>query len=82
MRYYHTSIFNIVNNFCKVHKLSLSTALETVPGIKLVQNFQATLSLPPGNLEQRFNKQSDSRLHVAALITLFTFRFIVAQSHN
>ena len=40
-----------------------------VPGITLAQNFQATSRLHPGDLEQCFNKQGDTRLHVAAVLT-------------
>ena len=38
-------------------------------GITLAQNFRATSRLRPGDLERCFNKQSDTRLHVAAVLT-------------
>ena len=70
----------------KPPSLILTIESEKVPitGITLAQNFQATSCLPPGDLELRLNKQSDSRLHVAAVLTvfsvikLFAFGFIVA----
>ena len=76
------------------HILRDNSCILTLPvsdytlGITLAQNFQATSRLRPDDLERCFNKQGDTRLHVAAvkalfpLITLFTFRFIVAQSLN
>ena len=39
------------------------------PGITLAQNFRATSRLRPGDLERCFNKQGDTRLHVAAVLT-------------
>ena len=38
------------------------------PGITLAQNFRATSRLRPGDLERCFNKQGDTRLHVAAVL--------------
>ena len=38
-------------------------------GITLAQNFRETSRLRPGNLERCFNKQGDSSLHVAAMLT-------------
>ena len=38
-------------------------------GITLPQNFWATSRLRPGDLERCFNKQGDTRLHVAAVLT-------------
>ena len=40
-----------------------------VPGITLAQNFRATSRLRPGDLERCFNKQGDTTLHVAAVLT-------------
>ena len=40
-----------------------------LPGITLAQNFRATSRLRPGDLERCFNKQGDTRLHVAAVLT-------------
>ena len=37
-------------------------------GITLAQNFRATSRLRPGDLERCFNKQGDTRLHVAAVL--------------
>ena len=38
-------------------------------GITLAQNFRAMSRLRPGDLERCFNKQGDTRLHVAAVLT-------------
>ena len=46
------------------HKYGLSST-----GITLAQNFRATSRLRPGDLERCFNKQGDTRLHVAAVLT-------------
>ena len=61
-------------------------------GITLAQNFQATSCLCPGDLARRFYKQRQQTacssrpypLNKAGFpsITLFTFGFIVAHSHN
>ena len=41
----------------------------SVTGITLAQNFRATSRLRPGDLERCFNKQGDTKLHVAAVLT-------------
>ena len=38
-------------------------------GITLAQNFRATSRIRPGDLERCFNKQGNTRLHVAAVLT-------------
>ena len=52
--------------FVKVYLISNS---HDSPGITLAQNFRATSRLRPGDLERCFNKQGDTRLHVAAVLT-------------
>ena len=49
--------------------MSGSHCMKRLPVITLAQNFQATSCPCPGDLERRFYKQSDSRLHVAAVLT-------------
>ena len=50
------------------HLYSIQNFSQIYPGITLAQNFRATSCLPPGNLERHFYKQSDNRLHVAAIL--------------
>ena len=40
-----------------------------ITGITLAQKFRATSRLRSGDLERCFNKQGDTRLHVAAVLT-------------
>ena len=54
-----TSMFNHAVIFLKNY----------ITGITLAQNFLATSRLRPGDLERCFNKQGDTRLHVAAVRT-------------
>ena len=44
----------------------------------LAQNFRATSCLRLGDLERRFYKKSDSRLHVAAVLTRY-IRHVLGQ---
>ena len=44
------------------------TKIHVDTGITLAQNFRATSRLRPGDLERCFNKQGDTRLHVAAVL--------------
>ena len=50
-------------------KLIIRILIIIIAGITLAQNFRATSRLRPGDLERCFNKQGDTRLHVAAVLT-------------
>ena len=55
--------------------MSFQTSVDNVfkmvgpAGITLAQKFRATSRLRSGDLERCFNKQGDTRLHVAAVLT-------------
>ena len=71
------AIFIYMFSFCinktmiyfKFFAFSLPRSRASKSGITLAQNFRATSRLRPGDLERSFNKQGDTRLHVAAVLT-------------
>ena len=58
-----------VSDMCDQMDCTVEIKLMNTSGITPDQNFRATSRLRPGDLERCFNKQGDTRLHVAAVLT-------------
>ena len=53
---------NVIQTMCNIHG-------QTLTGITLAQNFRAMSRHRLGDVERCFNKQGDTRLHVAAVLS-------------
>ena len=66
--------FFLLTFILKIQRSTIKTGsavacISAQAGITLAQNFRATSRLRPGDLERCFNKQGDTRLHAAAVLT-------------